>query len=186
MMQLDMWGISCFLLHIIQVDRLIDCFKMWPVLFIVSCLTYNGLSDCCVLILFFASFASLFLPSLLLLSLSQTHMHTYTYTHLLSDFEHFVGQPLSWVWLFATPVDCSTPGFPALHYLLQFAQTHVHLVGDAIQPSHPLSPPSLPAPNLSQHQGLFQWVSSLPQVAKVLELQLQHQSFNCIFSVDFL
>ena len=94
-MKLDMWGISRFLLHIIQVDRLIDCFKMWPVLFIVNYLTYNSLSDCCFLILFFASFAFLFLPSLLLRSLSQTHMHTYTYTHLLSDFEHFVGQPLS-------------------------------------------------------------------------------------------
>ena len=94
-MKLDMWGISCFLLHIIQVDTLIDCFKMWPVLFIVNYLTYNSLLDCCFLILFFASFAFLFLPSLLLHSLSQTHMHTYTYTHLLSDFEHFVGQRLS-------------------------------------------------------------------------------------------
>ena len=68
---------------------------MWPVLFIVNYLIYNGLSDCCLLILFFASFDFLFIPSLLLHSLSQSHMHTYTYTHLLSDFEHFVGQPLS-------------------------------------------------------------------------------------------
>ena len=78
------------------------------------------------------------------------------------------------------PVDCSTPGFPALHHLLEFTQTHVHWVGDAIQPSHPLSPPSL-AFNLSQHQSAFQWVSSSYQVAKVLELQLQHQSFQWIF-----
>ena len=56
------------------------------------------------------------------------------------------------------PMDCSTPGFPVLHYLLEFAQTHVHWVGDAIQPSHPLSPSSPPALNLSQHQGLFQWI----------------------------
>ena len=56
------------------------------------------------------------------------------------------------------PIDCSTPGFPVLHYLLEFAQTHVHWVGDAIQPSHPLSPSSPPALNLSQHQGLFQWI----------------------------
>ena len=72
------------------------------------------------------------------------------------------------------PVDCSTPGFPILHYLLEFAQTHVHWVGDAIQPSHPLSPPSPLVLNLPQHQGLFQWVSSSHQVAKVLALQLQH------------
>ena len=63
------------------------------------------------------------------------------------------------------PMDCSTPGFFVLHYLLGFAQTRVHWVGDAIQPSHP-QPPSPPALNLSQHQGLFQWVSSLHQVAK--------------------
>ena len=66
------------------------------------------------------------------------------------------------------------------------AQTHVHWVSDAIQPSHPLSSPSPPAFNLSQHQGLFQWVSSLHQVAKLLELQLWHQSFQCIFRTDFL
>ena len=66
----------------------------------------------------------------------------------------------------------------------EFAQTHVHWVSDAIQPFHPLSPPSPPALNLSQHQGLFQWVGSSHQVAKVLELQLQHQSFQWIFRVD--
>ena len=71
------------------------------------------------------------------------------------------------------PMDCSTPGFPVLHHLQKFAQTHVHRVSDTIQPSHPLSPSSLLAFNLSQHQGLFQWVSSLHQVAKLLELQLQ-------------
>ena len=67
-----------------------------------------------------------------------------------------------------------TPGFPVLHHLPEFTQTHVHRVSDAIQPSHPLSSPSPPAPNLSQHQGLFQWVSSSHQVAKGLEFQLQH------------
>ena len=82
------------------------------------------------------------------------------------------------------PMGYSTPGFPVLHYLLEFAQTHVHWVSDATQPAHPLSPPS-PAFNLSQHQGLFQWVSSLHQVAKLLELQLQHQSFQWIFRVDW-
>ena len=77
------------------------------------------------------------------------------------------------------PMNCSTPGFPVLHYLQEFAQTHVYWVSDAIQSSHPLSPP-LPALNLSQHQGFFLWVSSLHQVAKVLELQLHHQSFQWI------
>ena len=69
---------------------------------------------------------------------------------------------------------------------LEFAQTHVHRVGDAIQPSHPLLSPSPSTFNLSQHQGLFQWVSSLHQMARVLELQLQHQCFQWIFRVDFL
>ena len=70
------------------------------------------------------------------------------------------------------------PGFPVHHQLPEFAQTHVHQVSDAIQPSRPLLSPSPPAFNLSQHQGLLQGVSSLHQVAKVLELQLQHQSFQ--------
>ena len=84
------------------------------------------------------------------------------------------------------PVDCSTPSFPVLHYLPEIAQSYVHQVRDAIQPSHPLSSPSPPAFNLSQHQGLFQWVGASYQVAKVLEFQLQHQSFQWIFRVDFL
>ena len=67
----------------------------------------------------------------------------------------------------------STPGLPVHHQLLKFTQTHAHQVSDTIQPSHPLSSPSPPAPNPSQHQGLFQWVNSLHQVAKVLEFQLQ-------------
>ena len=75
------------------------------------------------------------------------------------------------------PMDCSTPGFPVHHQLSEFTQTRAHRVGDAIQPSHPLSSPSPPTFNLSQHQGLLKWVSSLYQVAKVLEFQLQHQSF---------
>ena len=81
-------------------------------------------------------------------------------------------------------VNCRPPGFPVHHYLLDFAQ--IHWVCDAIQPFHPLSPPSPPALNLSQHQGLFQWASSLHQVVKVLELQLQHQSFQWILKIDFL
>ena len=72
------------------------------------------------------------------------------------------------------PMNCTMPGLPVFHYLPDFAETHVHRASGAIQPSHPLSPPSL-ALSLSQHWGLFQWISSLHQVAKVLELQ--HQSF---------
>ena len=87
---------------------------------------------------------------------------------------------LSCVWL-CDPMDCSTSGFPVHHQLPEFTQTRVHWVGDAIQPSHPLSSPSPPAFSLSQHQGLFKWVSSCHQVAKVLEFQLQHQSFQWIF-----
>ena len=81
------------------------------------------------------------------------------------------------------PMDCSTPGFPVLQYLSEFAQIYVHWVSGVIQLSHPLLHPSPPAFNLFQHQGLFQWVSSLHQVAKVLELQLQHQSFQWILGL---
>ena len=74
------------------------------------------------------------------------------------------------------PLDCSTPGLPVHQKLPKFTQTHVHGIGDAIQLSHSLSLSSPPTLNLSQQQDLFQWVSSLNQVAKVLEFQLQHQS----------
>ena len=88
-------------------------------------------------------------------------------------------------------MNCSMPGLPVHHQLPKFTQTHVHWVGDAIKPSHPLSSSSPPALNLSQHQGLFKWVSPLHQVARVLELQLQHQSFHeysglISFSIDWL
>ena len=83
-------------------------------------------------------------------------------------------------------MDYSTLGLPVHHQLPEFTQTHIHWVGDAIQPSHPLSSPFPPAVNLSQHQGLFKWVSSSYQVAKVLEFQLQHQSFQWISRTDFL
>ena len=79
---------------------------------------------------------------------------------------------------------CSTPGFPVLHYFPKFTQTHVRWVGDAIQPSHLLLSPSPSTFNLSQHQSLFQWGGSLHQVAKRLELQLQHQSFQWIFRLS--
>ena len=84
------------------------------------------------------------------------------------------------------PMDCSMPGLPIHCQLPEFTQTHAHWVGDAIQLSHPLFSPSPLALNLSQHQGLFQWVSSQHQVAKVLVSQLQHQSFQWIPRIDLL
>ena len=109
--------------------------------------------------------------SLPLLVLSFTSLHNIT----------TLSQTFSWVLLLVTrscptlcdPMACRTPGFPVHHQLLEFAQTHVHWVSDAIQPSHPLPLPSPPALNLPQHQSLFQWVGSLHQVAKALELQPQ-------------
>ena len=108
-------------------------------------------------------------------------------------------QSLSHVWLFqfssvaqscptlGDPMNRSTPGLPVHQQLPEVTQTHVHRVGDAIQPSHPLSSSSLPAFNLSQHQGLFQWVNSSHEVAKVLEFQkLQHQSFQWTPRTDLL
>ena len=83
-------------------------------------------------------------------------------------------------------MDRSTPGLPVHHQLPELAKTQAHQVGDAIQPSQPLSSLSPSAFTLSQHQGLFQWFSSSHQVAKVLEFQLQHQSFQWIFRTDFL
>ena len=123
-------------------------------------------------------------PHSLLLSFSSHSKYSiYLIPHCIGAVHCSVAQSCPTLW---DPINCSTPGFPVLHHLLELAQTHVHWVGDAIQSSHPLSSPSPPALNLSQHQGLFQGVSSSHQVAKVLEFQLQHQSFQWIFRVDFL
>ena len=114
---------------------------------------------------------------------------TNTFTHvslsLINIIQFSSVQSLSRVRL-CDPMNCSTPGLPVHHQLLEFTQTHVHWVSDAIQPSHPLSSLSPPAPNPSQHQGLFQWVNSSHQVAKVLEFQLQHQSFQWTPRIDLL
>ena len=107
-------------------------------------------------------------------------LHMYVTYTLVSSF-----QPLSCVRL-CDPMDCSSPGLPVHHQLPEFTQTHIHWVSDTIQPSHPLLSPSPPAFNLSQHQGLFQWVRSSHQVAKVLEFQIQHQSFQRTPRTDFL
>ena len=96
-----------------------------------------------------------------------------------------IAQSLSYIQL-CDHIDCSTPGSPVLHHLLEFVQTHVYWIDDATRPSHLLSPFSLPALNLSQHQGIFQWVISLHHMIKVFELQVQHQSFQSMARVDFL
>ena len=98
-------------------------------------------------------------------------------THFLPEVKEVIGAVAQSCPTLCNPMACSTSGLPVHHQLLELTQTHVHQVNDAIQPSHPLSPPSPPTFNLSQHQGLFKWVSSSHQVAKVLELQLQPQSF---------
>ena len=98
----------------------------------------------------------------------------YLYTFLYSQYSS-VAQSCPTL---GDPMNRSTPGLPVHDKLLEFMQTHVHLESDVIQPSHPLSSSSPPAFNLSQHQGLFKRVSSSHQVAKVLEFQLLHQSFQ--------
>ena len=90
------------------------------------------------------------------------------------------------VYTLCGPMNCSTPGLPVHHQHPEFTQTHVHWVGDAIQPSHPLLSPSPHVLNLAQHQGLFKQVSSSHQVAKVLKFQLQHQSFQWTSRTDLL
>ena len=92
--------------------------------------------------------------------------------------------------LFSCPVvsdstDCSRPGLSVPHHLPKFAQAHIHCITDAFQPSHPLMPSSHSTLNLSQPQGLFQWVSCSQQMTKTLEFQLQHQSLQWVFKVDF-
>ena len=82
------------------------------------------------------------------------------------------------------PMDCSTSGLLVHHHLPGFSQVHVHYICDAVQPSHPMMPSSPSALNLPQHQRLFQWVFCSHQMTEILELQLQHQSFQWIFRVD--
>ena len=116
--------------------------------------------------------------------------HTWSYLSFLLISIQFSVQfnsfhSLSCVWPFATPQTAAHQA-SVHHQFPEFTQTHVHWVGDAIQLSHPLSSPPSPTFNLSQYQGLFKWVSSSHQVTKVLEFQLQHQSFQWIFRIDFL
>ena len=130
------------------------------------------------------------------ISIISTSVHYFTRNNTVDRYEHPSGFRclISLKWLdrpclqfssvaqscptLCDPMNPCTPALPVYHQLLEFTQTHVHWVGDAIQPSHPLSSPFPPAPNPSQPQGLFQWVNSSHEVAKVLEFQLQHQSFQ--------
>ena len=111
----------------------------------------------------------------MLLSIYPNELNIYIHTKACIWMLIVVVQSLSHVRL-CDPMDCSTPGLPVLHHLPELAQTHVHWVSDAIQPFHSLSLSS--AFSLSQHQRLFQWVGCSNQVARVMELQLQHQSFQ--------
>ena len=127
-------------------------------------------------------------------SVEKTHenlvLHPHTIIRIVSSKTRHLSNRLlqfsSVAQLTCDSMDHSTPGLPVHHQPLEFTQTHVHWVGDAIQPSHTLSSSSPPTFNLFQHQGLFKWVSSSYQVAKVLEFQLQHQSFQWILRTDFL
>ena len=115
--------------------------------------------------------------------LSHIYIYIYVIMHVCSV--QFSLVPQSCLTL-CDPTNRSMPGLPVHHQLPEFTQTHVHWVGVAIQPSHPLLSPSPCAFNLSQHQGLFNWVSSSHQLAKVLEFQLQHQSFQWTPRTDLL
>ena len=107
------------------------------------------------------------------------HLVTFSYSVQFSSFSQLCPT-------LRDPMNHSTPSLPVHHQLPEFTQTHVHRVGDAIQPSHPLWSPSPPAPNPSHHQSLFQWVNSSHQVAKVVEFQLQCQSFQWTARTDLL
>ena len=111
---------------------------------------------------------------------SQWHLSRYMFSSVQFN---SVTQSCPTLW---DPMNRSMPGLPVHHQLPEFTQTHVHQVGDATKPSHPLLSPSPPAPNPSQHQSLFQWVNSSHQVAKLLEFQLQHQSFQWTPRTDLL
>ena len=115
----------------------------------------------------------------------QTSQHIKKWSHHFANKDPYQFSPQLCLTL-CNPMNRSTQGFPIYRQLTESTQTHVHWIGDAIQPSHPLLSPSPPALNLFQHQGLFKWVSSSYQVAKVLEFQLQHQSFQWTLRTDFL
>ena len=103
---------------------------------------------------------------------SKIYLYVQKYIYISICFYFYVRSVAQSCLTLCDPMNCSTPGLPVHHQLPEFTQTHIHWVSDAIQPSHPLSSPSPPAPNPPQHQSLFQWVNSSREVAKVLEFQL--------------
>ena len=121
---------------------------------------------------FFFSFLALYI---------YIHTHTHIYMSIYISLVQSLSRPT-----LCDPTDCRMPGLPVHHQFPELTQTHVHHVSDAIQTSHPMLSPFPYTFNLSQHQGLCKWVSSSHQVAKILEIQLQHQSFQWIFRTDFL
>ena len=184
------------LLHVFRVPIVRKTFKC--AIYKINCLTTAHKDEICNSALCLPSLVSGFTPPFILccypkrIFLSQLVLficELYFFLPVFFSIAHCfpcqgpVVQSSSCFWL-CDPMDWIRPGFPVLHNLLEFAQTYVHRVSDAIQPSHSLSFPSPPAPNPSQNKGLFQWVNSLHEVAKVLELQLQ--SFQWIFRVDFI
>ena len=102
------------------------------------------------------------------------------WTFCPSEFNHCCCSVTQLCPTLCNPMDCSTPGLHVPHHLPKFVQVHIHLIGDALQPSHPLMPSSPSALNLSQKQGLFQWVICMHQMTKILEFKLQHQSFHWV------
>ena len=125
-----------------------------------------------------------FYKSILLLLLTLANYHFYLFCDMSAKYQ-FSSVTQSCPTL-CDPMNCSMPGLPVHHQLPEFIQTHVHRVGDAIQPSHPLLSPSPPAPNPSQYHSLFLWVNSSHEVVKVLEFQLQHQAFQRTPRTDLL
>ena len=165
----------------------------YPTEFVFLCLTYftehNTLQvyPCCCEWKFFIVFDGLIVFTFTFcIPLYMCLFCFFGISHKIFSIDEFSVQSLSRVQLFADPMNCSMPGLPVRHQLPKFTQSHLHWVSDGIQPSHPLSSPSPPALNLSQHQGLFKWVSSSHHVAKVLEFQLQHQSFQWTLRTNFL
>ena len=151
------------------------------------CICILSWSDISFTAIFFHSVDCLFI---LLISFATRRVITWciSFVYLFSSFfslKFSSVQLLSRVWL-CNPMNRSTSGVPVHHQLPGYTQIHVHSVGDAIQPSHPLLSTSPHALNFSQHQGLFQWVSSSHQVAKVLQFQLQQQSFQWTPMTDVL
>ena len=147
-----------------------DSFENWDIINIYYCVCLRS-TRCWLDALVYCSMIAIFVLASILLGhitiISYTSQCIYTY--IRSDQIRSVTQSCPTL---CDPMNRSTPGLPVQHQLPEFTETHVHQVSDAIQPSHPLSSPSPPVPNPSQHQSLFQWVNSSHEVAKVLEFQL--------------